>query len=131
MNQLSKKTTGFIRLAIMSGIFLLIMTQCTVPQDIRNITIHTPNLKKTQDGNYLGMVESRMVKAEVLVRIKNHKIQNIDIIKHETGLGKKAEVLADSVLKYQTIEINAVSGATASSKVILKAIEKAINSSIK
>jgi uncharacterized protein with FMN-binding domain len=45
--------------------------------------------------------------------------------------GKPAETLARLVVERQTLELDAVSGATASSKAILKAGENALESAMK
>jgi uncharacterized protein with FMN-binding domain len=46
-------------------------------------------------------------------------------LKHDHLLGKKAEVLIKQMMEKQTIELDAVSGATVSSNAILQAAENA------
>jgi uncharacterized protein with FMN-binding domain len=53
-------------------------------------------------------------------------IQNIDLIKHFNGRGEKAEVIIPKVVEAQSLKVDVVSGATASSKAILKAVETAL-----
>lgn len=50
----------------------------------------------------------------------------IKIIEHENGLGSKAEKIVDDVISRQSLKVDAVSGAAASSKCIIKAIEDAL-----
>ena len=50
------------------------------------------------------------------------------LLEHQTGLGGKAEAIIDQVIQNQSLEVDAVSGATTSSKTILKAIENALQS---
>lgn len=50
----------------------------------------------------------------------------IKIIEHENGLGSKAEKIVDDVISRQSLKVDAVSGASASSKCIIKAIENAL-----
>lgn len=55
----------------------------------------------------------------------------IKIIEHENGLGGKAEKIVDDVISRQSLEVDALSGATVSSKYIIKAIENALQSGSK
>lgn len=130
MNSLFIKTSRSLLLLILLCLLVSPLMRCSVPREIMNLNFQTPDLQQSKDGNYVGRYESKMVKAEVMVKINTHIIEDIDIINHETGLGRKAEVLADSVLFYQSVELDAISGATVSSKVILKSIENAIHKSI-
>ncbi len=109
---------------------IIIIAGCSVPHEIKEMTIIMPELEKSKDGRYRGNYDSKMVRAEVVVKLRDHSITDIKLVKHDTGLGKKAETLVDSVMHYQTIELDAVTGATASSRVILKSIESALIKSI-
>lgn len=71
------------------------------------------------------------VYVEVEVSVTEHKITNIKIIEHENGLGGKAEKIVDNIISRQSLEVDAVSGATVSSKCIIKAIENALQSGSK
>lgn len=55
-----------------------------------------------------------------------HLITNITILQHDNGLGSTAESIVNDVVQEQSLDIDAVSGATVSSKCILKAVENAI-----
>ena len=59
--------------------------------------VEDPDLSKVEDGIYRGKVETMLVKAEVEVSVKNHKIISISIIKHENGKGKPAEAIVDAI----------------------------------
>lgn len=83
-------------------------------------------LSKVQDGEYIGECDNRAVKVTVAVRAKNHRIIDIQILRHDNGMGKKAEEITSRVLEAQSIDVDAVSGATFSSNTILKAVENAL-----
>lgn len=53
-------------------------------------------------------------------------LTGIDIIRHLNGLGSSAESIVDKIIEKQSLEVDAVSGATLSSKCILKAVENAV-----
>lgn len=57
---------------------------------------------------------------------KSHGFRNITILQHDNGLGSTAESIVNDVVQEQSLDIDAVSGATVSSKYILKAVENAI-----
>lgn len=97
---------------------------------INDIKINNVDLSAIQDGTYTGSFDAIYVGAEVVVTLKNHKITDITITNHKNEKGKLAEAIPAKVIESQSLEVDAVSGATNSSKVILKAIENALESHI-
>ncbi|NME82011.1 FMN-binding protein [Clostridium sp. SM-530-WT-3G] len=97
---------------------------------VKALQIQEVNLNNIQDGKYKGSFDANVISAEVEVAVKNHKIENINLINHKTDRGKKAEVIIDDVIKKQTVKVDTISGATNSSKVILKAIQNALDKKI-
>ena len=96
---------------------------------VKDIKISSVDLSKISDGKYKGSCDALYITAEVSVTVKNHKITDIILLKHKTERGKLAEVIPGNVIKAQSLQVDTVSGATNSSKVILKSIENALNSS--
>lgn len=84
------------------------------------------DMEQVADGIYKGSSDGGMVKVEVEVEVKDHKIVNINLLKHECGTGKPAESMLDEMVKNNTDDVDAVSGATASSKTIRNAVNKAL-----
>ena len=91
-------------------------------------TITNVDLTKVVDGTYEGSHKVFPVAAEVEVTVENHRITGIELVEHSNGQGAAAEVIPDRVVEAQSLEVDTVSGATYSSKVILKAIENALKS---
>lgn len=89
------------------------------------------DLSNVPDGIYEGSYDADLIKVKVLVDVKDHKITNIDLVQHENGKGAPGEAVIPEVIESQSLEVDAVSGATNSSKVILKSIELAITSAKK
>ncbi len=87
----------------------------------------SPDLALIADGTYVGSHRSGLVSAKVELTVKDHAISSFVIKKHRCGKGRPAEAIAARVLEKQTLAVDVVSGATASSRVILKAAEKALN----
>ncbi len=84
------------------------------------------NLSDAKDGTYIGKAETPMVKAEVSVSIINHKITDIKLLKHENGKGTDAERMLPNMIENNTSEVDEVTGATMSSKVIKAAVRDAL-----
>lgn len=96
-------------------------------RNVQNISVSTPDLSNVQDRNYIGEYSITPVHAKVEVSVSNHQITSIAILRHDNGLGSAAESIVNDVVKEQSLDIDAVSGATVSSKCILKAVENAID----
>jgi len=93
------------------------------------IKAQLPDMDGKSDGLYRGdyVLSGSPVKVVVDVTVKDKNITAIKIIKHFCSpIGKKAEIIIEEVIKRQSLNIDAVSGATGSSKAILKAVEKAL-----
>lgn len=95
-------------------------------EQLKTMEITDVDLSKVEDGVYKGSYEMFPVAVEVKVTVMDHKISDIELVKHQNGQGSGAEVLPDMIVEKQTLQLDAVSGATFSSKVILKAVENAL-----
>lgn len=85
------------------------------------------DLTKIADGVYTGSCTVLPVSAEVRVTVKDHVITEIGLVRHFNGQGSAAEILPGKVAEAQSLDVDIVSGATYSSKVILKAIRNALS----
>ena len=93
---------------------------------ISDVEIRTPDISLIRDGVYNGFFDAIFVSADVDVTVQNHMITGIVINEHNNGRGAPAEVITEDVISRQSLEVDTISGATSSSKVILKAIENAL-----
>jgi uncharacterized protein with FMN-binding domain len=92
----------------------------------RRVTIHDIDLALIEEGRYIGEVDFG-VKYAVEVNVKNHKIKSMNILSDRSGFYTRlAEGVIGKVLKAQTPNVVAVTGATTSSKGLMKAIEHAL-----
>ncbi len=98
---------------------------------IADISITDADLGKIPDGSYKGSYDAIMVAATVDVDVQDHKITNITLVNHKNDRGKKAERIITDIQNAQSLKVDTVSGATNSSKVILKAVQNALDSSQK
>ncbi|MEA2038991.1 MAG: FMN-binding protein [Thermodesulfobacteriota bacterium] len=82
---------------------------------------------KLMDGVYEGTYKSWPNSAVTKVTIKDNRIVNIEIVEHWAFMGKKAELpISERIIKNQSTRVDAVSGATNSSIVIMNAVQKAV-----
>jgi uncharacterized protein with FMN-binding domain len=80
------------------------------------------------DGIYEGSFRRGPMKARVKVTIENQRISSVDLLEHDTWKGKEAEkIIPDRIIQEQSTEVNTVSGATMSSRVIMNAVQNALN----
>lgn len=93
---------------------------------VRNIQIQGMDASGVADGTYTGKCDVGYIRAEVEVTVENEKITNIALVQHENEKGKSAEKVADEIVKEQRTDVDEITGATNSSKVIKKAVEEAL-----
>ena len=113
--------------AILAIISCILIIGCSTAY--KSITAAMPDLASKSDGVYRGNynLSGVPVKTTLDVTVQNKKIVKIEIIQHSCSpIGKKAEKIIDNIITSQNLDVDAVTGATASSKTILKAVENAL-----
>ena len=78
------------------------------------------------DGTYIGEYDVQYIYAKVKVTVKDEKIKEITLLEHRNERGKSAESILDAIVKKQQVEVDAVTQATNSSRVIMKAVDNAL-----
>jgi uncharacterized protein with FMN-binding domain len=89
------------------------------------IEIGEVDLAQVPDGIYRGGSDAVFVSAEVEVTVENHRIVDIRL-QHKHGRGEEAEEIIDRVIEAQSLEVELITGATGSCKVILDAIKNSL-----
>ena len=95
---------------------------------VKETTFEDIHISDIPDGVYVGEYDVDFIYAKVEVTVQNGEITNINILEHRNERGKTAEVITDSIVDEQKIDVDAISGATNSSTVIKKAVENALKS---
>lgn len=93
---------------------------------VKETTFSGIEISAIPDGVYIGEYDVDFIFARVEVTVHNGMITGIDILEHENGRGKPAEIVVDRIIEEQKIDVDAVSGATNSSIVIKKAVDHAL-----
>ncbi|MBS4462808.1 flavocytochrome c [Aerococcaceae bacterium zg-B36] len=109
---------------------LLIMANMLVPLVQPTLAAYAQELTYTP-GTYESEVDGFHGEVKVIVTVDEHSIKSIEVTQSETeGLGKEAvEEIISRVQASQSLNIDAVSGATYSSNAILAALEEALKQS--
>ena len=79
------------------------------------------------DGTYEGDCDVGYIYARVRVTIADGKIASVDLLEHRNERGAAGEGVLERIVAEQRVGVDAVSGATNSSRVIEKAVANALN----
>jgi uncharacterized protein with FMN-binding domain len=126
VSRLGRRIGGLVLLLLLLGIGINFVRLYPYHRAIGGMTIGEVDLLQVPDGVYEGSADVVLVAAKVRVLVEDHKITRIDLLRHDHGRGQAAEILVQKVQEAQSLQVDLVSGATSSSKVILKAIEDAL-----
>lgn len=84
-------------------------------------------IKNVPNGSYEGHSELGPVIVDVRIIVKDGKIENIELLNHQNGLGNAANSIVVDMINKNSYNVDAISGATVSSKVIINAVNNALN----
>jgi uncharacterized protein with FMN-binding domain len=99
--------------------------------DIKKLIVADISPSAVKDGTYEGAQINTPITAKVEVVVKDGAITAIRVLDHVYGPGHGAEAIVDRVIEVQSLKVDSVSGASLSSKVMLKAIEAALEKGLK
>jgi uncharacterized protein with FMN-binding domain len=95
-------------------------------REIAAITISQTDVSALADGVYKGDCDVGYISAKVRVAVADGKIESIDLVEHRNERGSAGEGVLERIVSEQNVGVDAVSGATNSSRVIEKAVENAL-----
>ena len=104
-------------------VVMLLVSSCSKTVTIGGAVQHAKLIDGVYEGSYTGGPNSAVVN----VTIQGQKITAIEIVKHDALKGKKAEpIIPQRIIEQQSTVVDAVSGATNSSAVIMNAVQVAL-----
>jgi uncharacterized protein with FMN-binding domain len=109
------------------GAAAISLSSCKFADDINALQVNDVSISSVKDGTYEGAQYNEPVTAKVNVAVKDGKIASIKLLEHGHGPGHGADAIVDRVVAAQSLKVDSVSGATYSSKVVIKAIELALD----
>lgn len=129
MLKFSKKKILLIVLIflVMIAGFMFWNIDIDVDEILADTNIGYVDLSNLENGIYNGRHSAGLVEVELAVNIDNGKIIDIQILNHDNWRGGKAEKIVNEVVNKQSLDVDLVSGATISSKVIIKSVENALS----
>lgn len=113
-------------LAALTVIALCLSLSGCFVDDIDKLEIGEVDLASVKDGSYEASQDNDPISADVRVEVKGGRIESILLLRHSHGPKKGADAIVEKVIASQSLKVDSISGATLSSKVVLKAIENAL-----
>lgn len=121
-------TAALIVLCLIGGSIYLVKVW-NYQKTVKSLTYSDIAIEDLESGTYIGEYNVDFIYAKVAVTVENKAITQIKILEHKHERGTPAEKIIDDMIQQQSIDADAVSGATNSSKVIKKAVENALTKS--
>lgn len=119
---------GVIVLVILAGGITIKYKFGQMSKDLTGYSLKNIDMSTIPDGTYTGGYKSFVVSVEIAAKVKDHRIEDISILNQNCGKGYEGRQVIDQVIKEQSLQVDAKTGATGSSRCILIALEKALSS---
>ena len=114
-------------------VLLLVLWGCASQEmlRVRQMDIQTVDISSIPNGAYPGSFSYGGFDYKVKTMVKDHRIVDIEIVRNRaTTYAKRAEGVVSAIIREQTPDVDAVSGATTTSKAIMKAVENSLKAAI-
>lgn len=95
-------------------------------RDVGRIQVQNVDLAGIADGRYEGSCDVGFIAARARVVVRDHRIVDLELVEHRHERGAAANAVADAIFIEQRLDVDAVTGATNSSKVIQEAVYNAL-----
>ena len=94
---------------------------------VRQMEIQNVDINHLDDGGYIGSFSYGNFEYIVKTIINARKITNVEILQNrDTKHAKMAEGVIPEIVEHQTPNVDVVSGATTTSKALMKAVENSL-----
>ncbi len=117
-----------VGILLMTGVFVLMSSKVNELEKRDYAGLDTTSIP---DGVYRGEAEALLIKAEVEVSVRGGQLESIELIRHSHGRGEAAEIITEHMVEQNTVDVDTISGATASSVVIKAAVFDALEQKAK
>jgi uncharacterized protein with FMN-binding domain len=117
------------RYAILCFLMMMLLSACMRRETahVRNLEFDPVNLEKIDNGIYEGRFTYADFEYVVEIDVEDHKIRDIKVLQNRSSkYALMAEDVLPRVLEAQNLNVDATTGATTTSKALLKAIENAL-----
>ncbi len=94
---------------------------------VRQMAIKDVDIHLIRDGTYIGAFSYGGFKYQVKTIVNDHQIKDVVVLHNrDTNHAKRAEGVIPEILRNQTPNVDAISGATTTSKALMKAVENSL-----
>ena len=94
---------------------------------VREVVLPELDFSRVDDGTYTGEAKYRDILYRVMVRVRDHRIVKLDVVDSEGDEYDQAALgVLERVIEAQSLQVDAVSEATRSSKLYLVATYRAL-----
>ncbi len=118
--------SAFLIVILVVHIFSVIISYNQYVMKIQSIEIESMTADGIPDGSYIGDYDAGYIYAKVQVDVVNEQITEVIILEHRNERGESAGTIVEQMVINQNLQVDAISGATNSSLVIMKAAENAL-----
>lgn len=125
MNKLKIVLLSILILGVVFSIYFTFKVK-TFNAYMDQLQIENVDLSRVADGTYTGISDSGVIRVQVEVDVVNHEFANIRLLEHKNGQGENAEAILGRIISEQRTDVDAIAGATLSSRVIADAVQKAV-----
>lgn len=114
----------FLAIVIILGVALFFRAQQMVKR--LSTPVEDVDLAQIADGVYHGEFGDFLVDVKLEVTVKDHQITKIEITEQRAGSGYEATETVERIIAAQSPKVDAVTGATGSSRCIMLAVQAAL-----
>lgn len=118
---------AFLILVAAAAGFLILQNQARSAMAALNYA--EVSMADARDGAYDAEVDAGLVAVRVRVTVRDGAIDSIELLRHDNGMGQRAEAILGEMKRANTWDVDAVSGATLSSEAIKSAVSLALKKS--
>lgn len=115
-----------IGICLIGHVYLCVSSFMQYSSQVAQIQVNQLDMSGILDGEYVGECNVGYIYAKVQVSVESGEIEEILLLEHRNERGTRAESVISEMMNLQSVKVDAVSGATNSSKVIMKAVENAL-----
>lgn len=121
-----KRVLIILAIIVLAGFVGFKILGSKIVSDAQKLPLIKLDLTQIADGEYTGSYKIFPVNVSVKVSVKDGAIKQIELLEHFNGKGASAEKITEDIIEKQSLQLDCVTGATVSSKTILKAVEDAL-----
>jgi uncharacterized protein with FMN-binding domain len=93
---------------------------------VRRLTVNPVDLSKVADGSYSGSFRAGRFSYSVEVTVKDHRIEAVTSTGAKQAQDAVVQQIFSRIVEAQSVQVDAVSGASLTTKAVSKAVENAL-----